>query len=550
MLTSFLYPMKEITAIIATLLFTLNMMASENSASLGLIPVPAHCKVEKGEFTFLPNTNIYLVTDNPEMRNAIAILTERLERSAGIRSSISSEETDSQVVVCSIDPEFPHKEGYKLHVTPHRIEVTAATPAGIFYAMQTIRQLLPAAIDKDSLSNGVKWSVPCVEIEDYPRYPYRGLMLDVCRHFFPVSFVKKYIDYLAYHKMNRFHWHLTDDQGWRIEIKKYPKLTDVGAFRDRTLIGHYRDKPRRWDISRYGGYYTQDEIREVVAYARKRFVTIIPEIEMPGHAVAALAAYPHLSCSGGPFEVVGDWDIRNDIYCTREETFRFLQDVLSEVAGLFPSEYIHIGGDEARKLRWSRCHVCQERMKKEGLKDERELQSYFIRRIEDFLQTKGKRIIGWDEILEGGLAPNATVMSWRGTNGGIAAASQHHDVIMTPSHSVYLDYYQSKLPDEPLAIGGFTPLAKSYAFDPTPSSLKPDEAAHVLGVQGNLWTEYIATTDHVEYMAFPRAAAIAETAWSPKINKDYDSFLLRLKCLLLHYDAMGVNYSRSFEKGQ
>ena len=542
--------MKKITAIIAALLFTLNMMASEKKATVDLIPVPVHCKVGKGTFTFSPKTEICLTTDNPEMRNAIAILSERLERSAGIQLNVTSNAKGAQVIVCSLSPAIPYKEGYKLHVTPHRIEVAAATPTGIFYAMQSLRQLLPAAIDKDSLSSGVKWSVPCMEIEDYPRYPYRGLMLDVCRHFFPISFVKKYIDYLAYHKMNRFHWHLTDDQGWRIEIKKYPKLTEVSAFRDRTLIGHYSDKPRRWDMTHYGGYYTQEEIRDVIAYAQKRFVTIIPEIEMPGHAEAALAAYPNLSCSGGPFELVGDWGIRKDIYCSREETFLFLQDVLSEVAELFPAPYIHIGGDEAPKLRWSRCFACQERIKKEGLKDEHELQSYFIRRMEDFLQTKGKRIIGWDEILEGGLAPNATVMSWRGTEGGIAAARQHHDVIMTPLQSVYLDHYQGKQADEPLAIGGYLPLQDVYAFDPTPAALKPEEAAHILGVQGNLWTEYIATEAYAEYMAFPRAAAIAETAWSPQVNKDYCAFLNRLNLLLPHYDAMGLHYSRSFQKGE
>jgi N-acetyl-beta-hexosaminidase len=542
--------MKKITSILAILLFTLNMMASEKKNTANLIPVPVHCKMGKGEFTFSPQTEICLTSDNPEMRNAIALLSERLERSAGFRLNITSKANSSHGIICRINSTISNKERYKLQVTPHRIEVMAATPAGIFYAMQTIRQLLPAAIDKDSLCTGVKWSIPCVEIEDYPRYPYRGLMLDVCRHFFPVSFVKKYIDYLAYHKMNRFHWHLTDDQGWRIEIKKYPKLTEASAFRERTLIGHYSDKPRRWDISHYGGYYTQDQIREVIAYAQKRFVTIIPEIEMPGHAEAALAAYPNLSCSGGPFEVVGDWGIRKDIYCTREETFQFIQDVLSEVAALFPSEYIHIGGDEAPKLRWSRCFACQERIKKEGLKDEHELQSYFIRRMEDFLQTKGKRIIGWDEILEGGLAPNATVMSWRGTEGGIAAARQHHDVIMTPLQSVYLDHYQSKSKDEPLAIGGYLPLKNVYSFEPTPSSLKPEEAAHILGVQGNLWTEYIATEQYAEYMAFPRAAAIAETAWSPKGNKDWDAFLQRLNGLLLHYDAMGINYSRSFRNAE
>jgi hexosaminidase len=414
--------------------------------------------------------------------------------------------------------------------------------------MQSIRQLLPPVIEKDSIKRDVNWAIPCVSIYDSPRYTYRGLMLDVCRHFMPVEFVKRYIDYLAYHKMNRFHWHLTDDQGWRIEIKKYPKLTSVGSFRDRTLIGHYSESPRKWKMERYGNFYTQEEIKEVVEYARKRFVTVIPEIEMPGHSLAALAAYPKLSCTGGPFEVSGIWGVFNDIYCTREENFKFLEDVLSEVIELFPSKYIHIGGDEAPKIRWSRCHACQERIKSEGLKNEQELQSYFIRRIEKFLQTKGKQIIGWDEILEGGLAPNATVMSWRGTEGGIAAAKQHHDVIMTPGHSVYLDHYQSKLAEEPIAIGGYLPLQKVYEYNPTPASLTDEEARHILGVQGNVWTEYIHTSANVEYMAFPRAAAIAESAWSPQSAKNYPDFLKRLDFLLLHYDAMGMNYCRSHKK--
>jgi hexosaminidase len=418
----------------------------------------------------------------------------------------------------------------------------AQTPQGIFYGMQTLRQLLPYQIERSYLSN-IAWTIPCVEIEDEPRFVHRGLMLDVCRHFMPKEFVMKFIDMLAYHKMNTFHWHLTEDQGWRIEIKKYPKLTEIGAYRNRTLEGRYTSpEKRKWDNTRYGGFYTQEDIKEVIAYAQKRFITIIPEIEMPGHAVAALTAYPGLSCTGGPFEVEGLWGIFNDIFCPKEETFEFLENVLAEVAELFPSEYIHIGGDEAPKTRWKNCAHCQELIRKEGLKDEHELQSYFIKRIEKFVESKGKHIIGWDEILEGGLAPNATVMSWRGEAGGINAAKQNHDVIMSPNTYVYLDYFQANPKTQPLAIGGFLPLWKVYSYNPMPASLTPAEAKHVLGVQGNIWTEYIPTTDHVEYMAFPRGAAIAETGWSPDAKKNYADFKERIIQQFKRYDAIGWNY--------
>jgi hexosaminidase len=408
--------------------------------------------------------------------------------------------------------------------------------------MQTLRQLLPAAIES-SQTETVKWSAPCVEIEDAPAYSYRGIMLDVARHFEPKEFVMKFIDMLAYHKMNTLHWHLTEDQGWRIEIKQYPLLTKVSAYRNRTLVKRSQDPQKRvWDNSRHGGYYTQEDIKEVLAYAEKRFITIIPEIEMPGHAIAALAAYPQLSCTGGPFEVESTWGVFNDIYCPKEETFTFLENVLTEVADLFPSKYIHIGGDEAPKLRWHNCAHCQDMIKKEGLSDEHGLQSYFIKRIEKFLADKGKQIIGWDEILEGGLAPNATVMSWRGEEGGIAAAREGHDVVMTPHSHVYLDYYQADPKTQPLAIGGLLPLSKVYSYNPTPAVLTKEEAKHILGVQGNLWTEYLRTPESVEYMAFPRAAAIAETGWSPQGKKDYKDFKSRIIEQFKRYDAMGWHY--------
>ncbi len=367
-----------------------------------------------------------------------------------------------------------------------------------------MRQLLPPALERNGLVPGdsFAWTMPAVSISDYPRFEYRGMHLDVARHFFPVDFVKRYIDLLTLYKMNRFHWHLTEDQGWRIEIKKYPKLTEIGGFRSETLIGHYSNQPHQFDGQRYGGFYTQDEIRDIVAYAKSRFVTIVPEIEMPGHTTAALAAYPRYSCTGGPFTVLpgGVWPI-TDIFCAgKDETFDFLQDILTEVMELFPGQYIHIGGDEANKKEWKACDLCQERMRTEGLKDEHELQSYFIRRMEEFILSKGRRLIGWDEILEGGLAPQATVMSWRGTKGGIAAAQQGHDVIMSPTSHCYLDYYQGNRDYEPLAIGGFLPLQKVYSFEPVPTKLNPEEARHILGVQANLWTEYVATPEHAHWL--------------------------------------------------
>jgi hexosaminidase len=376
------------------------------------------------------------------------------------------------------------------------------------------------------------------------------MMLDVSRHFSSKEEVMRYIDQLAFLKMNTFHWHLTDDQGWRIEIKKYPKLTTVGGFRNRTLKGNYTTTNRKWNDSIVGGFYTQDEVKEVLAYAQQRFVTVVPEIEMPGHAIAALAAYPQFSCSGGPFEVQGLWGVHNDVFCSREETLQFLEDVLDEVAALFPSPYIHIGGDECPKLRWQRCAACQQRMKEEGLKDEHELQSYFVGRIANYLATKGKRIIGWDEILEGGLLEkdkSATVMSWRGTQGGITAAKLDHDVIMTPNSHLYLDHKQSKSKDEPISIGGFLPLDTVYSYNPTPSELTPNEAKHILGVQGNLWTEYMNNQKHREYMIFPRLLALSEIAWLDNNKKDYSDFTQRLSSLLKHYDVMGINY-RALDK--
>ena len=538
----------KITTILA-ILAVLNTPVQANTYPI--IPKPAKLKPQQGQFVFNAETRIVAPVSDPDMHNAVFALLERLLLSTGLKFEITDNtagniKLDKNMVYCRLVSSIANKEAYKMKIGKDRIEIEASAPAGIFYAMQTLRQLLPPEINRNALAKDVTWAVPCAVIEDEPRYPYRGMMLDVSRYFSDATAVKRYIDQLAFHKINYFHWHLTDDPGWRIEIKKYPKLTEIGAWRNRTLIGDLYVRPHIFKQERYGGFYTQEEIKEVVAYAKKKFVTVIPEIEMPGHALAALTAYPELSCTGGPFEVATHWGVFNDVFCPKESTFEFLENVLTEVMELFPSEYIHIGGDECPKLRWKNCYHCQTKIKELGLKDEHELQSYFITRIEKFVNSKGKRIIGWDEILEGGLAPNATVMSWRGTNGGIAAAKQGNDVIMTPTSFCYFDYYQSEDRDtEPKAIGGYVPMEKVYSFDPTPESLTENEAKHILGAQANLWREYIDTDAYVEYMLYPRLAALSEVVWTPKKEKNYEDYMLRLTSILKHYEAMNINYARS-----
>jgi hexosaminidase len=415
------------------------------------------------------------------------------------------------------------------------VEIRALKPAGVFYGCQTLLQLL-------SKTSEGKWQIPCVEIEDYPRFRWRGMHLDVCRHFMPAEFVKKYIDLLAMHKMNTLHWHLTDDQGWRIEIKKYPKLTEVGAWRDGTQVGHNSTAEKKYDGKRYGGFYTQEQIREIVAYAKARHVNIVPEIEMPGHCQAAVAAYPELGCTGRPIGVMQGWGVSEDIYNVREETFQFIEDVLTEVMGLFDSPFIHVGGDEVPKTQWKQNAYAQAKMKELELEDEQELQSWFIHRIDTFLTKHSRRLIGWDEILEGGLVPGAAVMSWRGEVGGIEAAKAGHDVVMTPGNYTYLDHYQADPKTEPMAIGGFTTLEKVYHYEPIPAVLDTDKARHILGAQGQIWTEYIATPQQVEYMAYPRAIALAEVLWTPKDKKDYADFILRLQIHSKRLDSLNVNY--------
>lgn len=427
-------------------------------------------------------------------------------------------------------------EYYHLRIQENGIHVTAPTEEGLYRGSRTLIQLL-----EQGRSTG---SLPCLAITDHPRFPWRGMHLDPCRHFWSVEFTKKYIDLLARYKMNSFHWHLTDDQGWRIEIKKHPKLTTVGAWRKGSQVGPY--SRREYDSIPYGGFYTQDEIREVVAYAKARHINVVPEIEMPGHALAALAAYPHLGCTGGPYEVNKGWGVFEDVFCAgNDSTFAMLEDVLTEVMELFPSEIIHIGGDECPKEAWKKCGKCQARKKAHGLKDEHELQSYFIQRIEKFVNGKGRKIIGWDEILEGGLAPNAAVMSWQGTEGGIAAARSGHYAVMSPGSHCYFDHYQGDPANEPLAIGGFTTLQKVYGYEPIPAELKPEEHKYILGAQGNVWTEYILTPEHVEYMVVPRMLALAEVLWTPKEKRNEADFIKRLEAEFLRLEAMKVNASKS-----
>ena len=522
------------------------MWLCETSAQLSILPKPQKLVAVSGNFNLSNKTIVYVETETALM--AIKALTDKIKidgTTLKVQSLNNSTTNDNVIFFLKTDDSALGTEGYRLSVTPKQINIRANTPQGMFYAVQSLLQVMPADIFSTApLRKKTAWRIPCVEIEDKPRFPYRGLHLDVSRHFQPISAVKKYIDLLAMHKMNTFHWHLTDDQGWRIEIKKYPKLTEIGSKRKQTLVGSFADKPERYDGKPHGGFYSQEQIKDVLAYAQERYVTIIPEIEMPGHALAALAAYPELSCDPSQkYEVATKWGVFNDVFCPTDQTFSFLEDVLTEVMDLFPSQYVHIGGDECPKYAWKKSKFCQDLIKKEGLNDEHELQSYFIKRIEKFINAKGKSIIGWDEILEGGLAPNATVMSWRGIEGGITAAKEKHNVVMTPGSHCYFDYYQSDPETEPLAIGGYTTLEKVYSYEPIPEELTNEQAKYIVGAQGNVWTEYIKTEDYLEYMVYPRAIALAEVVWSPKNRRNYTDFVERLLIHFKRLDYLKVNYA-------
>lgn len=507
-----------------------------------IIPKPTKLIIEKGRFLLNSKTSIIC---NSDLNKEGEYLSEMLASIADGDFPINASANNKGAIKLVVDENINHLEGYTLSINYDKIVITGKTNAGVFYGIQSLLQLVPIEIDTNT-----ELTIPAAEISDSPRYSYRGMHLDVGRHFFPATAIKKYIDLIAMHKMNTFHWHLTEDQGWRIEIKKYPKLTAIGGFRKGTAIGlaGTRNAPYTYDDIPYGGFYTQEEIKDIVAFATERHITVIPEIELPGHSLAALAAYPQFGNTKGPFEVAKRWGIFKEVFAPTEETFGFLEDVLTEVMTLFPSKYIHIGGDEVLKTEWKESAYAQEVIKREGLKDEHELQSYFIKRIEKFLNCKGRNIIGWDEILEGGLAPNATVMSWRGLEGGIAAAKQQHTVIMTPGTHCYFDYYQEeegKRIEEPITGSKrHTTVEKVYSYEPTPTELTTEEGKYILGAQGNVWTEYMPTMKQVEYKILPRMTALSEVVWSSKENRNWEDFHKRLQLMAKRYDALGYNYAK------
>ena len=514
----------------------------ETTADYRTIPVVREVTTAPaGEFALTGGTKIIYPEGNVSMQRNASFLAGYLQKATGteFRTEAGTEGKGNIMLQLGLPDENP--EAYSIKVTPDGVTISGASEAGVFYGIQTLRKSIPVVANSTPV-------LPAVEINDSPRFGYRGVHFDISRHFFNVDEAKQYIDMMTLHNMNRLHWHLTDDQGWRIEIKKYPLLTDIGSKRKEKVIGHNSGE---YDGKPYGGFYTQDQIREVVEYAAERYITVIPEIDLPGHMQAALAAYPHLGCTGGPYEVWTQWGVSEDVLCAgNDSVLTFIDDVLTEIMELFPSEYIHIGGDECPKIRWENCPKCQARIKELGIKSDEKhskeeyLQSYIINHAEQFLNRHGRRIIGWDEILEGGLAPGATVMSWRGEGGGIEAARQKHDVIMTPNTYLYLDYYQTKdVENEPLAIGGYVPVERVYSYEPVPSVLTTDERKHILGVQANHWSEYIPVFSHLQYMALPRWAALSEIQWSDPAKKDYADFLSRLPQMIRLYDAEGYNYA-------
>ena len=539
--------MRIIRSAIAGILLSVSMAAAQSPS---LIPRPVSVTTQAGRFTLGPRTVIWADRASGSVARQLAGYLEpatgftlRVQIGGAVPPAAIALRRDAALARLGA-------EGYSLTVRPSGVVARAPEAAGLFYAVQTIRQLLPANIMRDAPVSDGDWSMPAVTIEDRPRFGWRGAHLDSGRHFMPKEFVKKYIDLLALHKLNTFHWHLTDDQGWRIEIKQYPKLTSVGSCRKETIVGRQPREQAQWrfDATPHCGFYTQDDAREIVAYARARYVNVVPEIEMPGHAVAAIAAYPELGVTGEPMQVATRWGIFSDILNAEPATIAFMQNVLTEVMQIFPGRYIHVGGDEADKAKWKTSPRIQARIKELGAGDEHGLQSWFIRQMDAFLASKGRRLIGWDEILEGGLAENAVVMSWRGLEGGIAAARAGHDVVMTPTSHTYLDYYQSKdQAHEPLAIGGFLPLETVYSYEPVPAQLESQFAKHVLGAQVQVWTEYMPDPKHVEYMAFPRLTALAEVVWSRKEGKDYADFLKRLGAHVQRLQALDVNF-RPLEK--
>lgn len=535
---------KLLTGALAAMAFLLPSTAAGQTADFNIIPRPQQVKVSNdAPFTLSAKTVISLGTNSQDMKRNANMLASYIEQATGIRPAIGKGKSGAAIIL-TIDKTIANAEGYKLDADAKQIRIAGASAAGVFYGIQTLRKSLPLVNGKAS-----KLSIPAVHIADAPRFAYRGTHLDVSRHFVTADSVRQFIDMLALHNINRFHWHLTDDQGWRIEIKKYPLLTQIGSKRAQTVIGHNSGK---YDGKPYSGFYTQKQIRDIVKYAADRYITIVPEIDLPGHMQAALAAYPDMGCTGGPYEVWQKWGVSDNVLCAgNDKTLTFIDNVLKEITQLFPSKYIHVGGDECPKTQWQKCPKCQARIKalnleaKDGHSAEERLQSYIITHASNYLKSLGRNTIGWDEILEGGLAEGATVMSWRGESGGIAAAKQHHDVVMTPNSYLYFDYYQSlDKANEPLAIGGYLPLETVYSYEPMPKELTADEARHIIGVQANIWTEYMPTFKQMQYMALPRLAALSEVQWSQPALKDYTSFTNRLIEFTHLYDRLGYNYAK------
>lgn len=535
---------KLLTGALAAMAFLLPSTAAGQTADFNIIPRPQQVNVSNdAPFTLSAKTVISLGTNSQNMKRNANMLASYIEQATGIRPAVGKSKNGTAIVL-TIDKTIANAEGYKLDADAKQIRIAGASAAGVFYGIQTLRKSLPLVNGKAS-----KVSIPAVHIADAPRFAYRGTHLDVSRHFVTADSVRQFIDMLALHNINRFHWHLTDDQGWRIEIKKYPLLTQIGSKRAQTVIGHNSGK---YDGKPYSGFYTQKQIRDIVKYATDRYITIVPEIDLPGHMQAALAAYPDMGCTGGPYEVWQKWGVSDNVLCAgNDKTLTFIDNVLKEITQLFPSKYIHVGGDECPKTQWQKCPKCQARIKalnleaKDGHSAEERLQSYIITHASNYLKSLGRNTIGWDEILEGGLAEGATVMSWRGESGGIAAAKQHHDVVMTPNSYLYFDYYQSlDKANEPLAIGGYLPLETVYSYEPMPKELTADEARHIIGVQANIWTEYMPTFKQMQYMALPRLAALSEVQWSQPALKDYTSFTNRLTEFTHMYDRLGYNYAK------
>ena len=536
---------KLLTGAVAAMAFLLPSTAMGQTADFNIIPQPQQVVADaSAPFVLNSNTVIYVQTNSQDMKRNATMLASYIQEATGIRPTIGKLVKGSPAIILSIDKTISNAEGYRLNSDAKQIRIAGASAAGVFYGIQTLRKSLP-------LCNGkaTQVSIPAVHITDAPRFAYRGTPLDVSRHFVTADSIRQFIDMLALHNINRFHWHLTDDQGWRIEIKKYPLLTKIGAKREQTVIGHNTGK---YDGIPYDGFYTQQQIRDIVKYAADRYITIVPEIDLPGHMQAALAAYPELGCTGGPYKVWQKWGISDDVLCAgNDKVLAFIDNVLKEVIQLFPSKYIHVGGDECPKVRWKDCPKCQARIKalhleaKDGHSAEERLQSYVITHASNYLKSLGRNTIGWDEILEGGLAEGATVMSWRGEAGGIAAAKQNHDVVMTPNSYLYFDYYQSlDKANEPQAIGGYLPLQRVYSYEPMPEELTAEEARHIIGVQANIWTEYMPTFKHMQYMALPRVAALSEVQWTQPQLKDYTDFTNRLIGLTHLYDRLGYNYAK------